>query len=79
VEPPLERYRRYLEVERRSAAVTNEGYVCRVRPFVELRVVGTELRLESLAAGDVAERPRRSRGSVKLTATAFARCCGSCM
>ena len=76
VEALLERYRRYLQIERCLAAVTIEGYVCRVRPFVERRVVGTELRLESLAAGDVvafvlAERPRRSRGSVKLTVTAL--------
>jgi integrase/recombinase XerD len=76
VEALLERYRRYLQVERCLAAVTIDGYVCRVRPFVERRVVGTELRLESLAAGDVvafvlAERPRRSRGSVKLTVTAL--------
>jgi site-specific recombinase XerD len=76
VEALLERYRRYLQVERCLASVTIEGYVCRVRPFVERRVVGSELRLESLTAGDVvafvlAERPRRSRGSVKLTVTAL--------
>jgi integrase/recombinase XerD len=76
VEALLERYRRYLRVERCLAPVTIEGYVCRVRPFVERRVVGTELRLESLVAGDVvafvlSERPRRSRGSVKLTVTAL--------
>jgi integrase/recombinase XerD len=76
VEALLERYRRYLQVERCLAPLTIEGYVYRVRPFVERRVVGTELRLESLVAGDVvafvlAERPRRSRGSAKLTVTAL--------
>jgi site-specific recombinase XerD len=75
VEALLERYRRYLRVERRLAAVTIEGYVCRVR-FVERRVVGAGLSLEDLAAGDVvafvlSDRPRRSRGSVKLTVTAL--------
>jgi integrase/recombinase XerD len=76
VEALLERYRRYLRVERRLDPVTIEGYVCRVRSFLEWRIVGGELRLESLAAGDVvafvlSERPRRSPGSVKLTVTAL--------
>jgi integrase/recombinase XerD len=76
VEALLDRYRRYLRVERCLDPVTIEGYVCRVRPFLERRVVGGELRVESMAAGDVvafvlSERPRRSRGSVKLTVTAL--------
>lgn len=63
----LDRYRRYLRVERCLDPVTIEGYVCRVRPFLQRRVVGDELSLESLAAADVvafvlSERPRRSPG-----------------
>ena len=76
VETLLGRYGSYLRVERCLDPVTIDGYVCRVRPFLERQVISGDLRLESLTAGDVvgfvlSECAWRSRGSVKLTVTAL--------
>ncbi|MEX2035589.1 MAG: tyrosine-type recombinase/integrase [Xanthobacteraceae bacterium] len=72
----LERYRRYLLVERGLAAVTVRGYVDIVRPFLAGRVAADGSGLERLAARDVtafvlAECPGRSRGSAKLLVCAL--------
>jgi integrase/recombinase XerD len=71
----LERYRRYLTVERGLAAGTARGYVDIVRPFIESRVnAAGALELHELSAADVlgfvlAESGRRSRKSAKLLVT----------
>jgi len=68
----LERYRRYLMVERGLTVGTARGYVDIVRPFVESRVASTgEVELWELSPADVfgfllAESGRRSRKSTKL-------------
>jgi len=72
----LERYRRYLLVERGLTTGTVRGYVDIVRPFLAGRVAGDGSGLERLAARDVsafvlAEVPGRSRGSAKLLVTAL--------
>lgn len=67
----LERYRRYLTVERGLAAGTTRGYVDIVRPFVESRVTAAgEVELWGLSPADVlgfllAETERRSRKSAQ--------------
>jgi len=73
----LERYRRYLVVERGLTAGTARGYVDIVRPFVESRVdPAGALELRELSAADVlgfllAESGRRSRQSAKLLVTSL--------
>ncbi|MGH3032644.1 MAG: tyrosine-type recombinase/integrase, partial [Gaiellaceae bacterium] len=72
----LERYRRYLLLERGLATGTVRGYVEIVRPFLAGRVAADGSGLERLAARDVtafvlAECPGRSRGSAKLLVTAL--------
>jgi integrase/recombinase XerD len=73
----LERYRRYLLVERGLTVGTARGYVDIVRPFVESRVTATgEIELWDLSPADVlgfllAEARRRSRKSAKLLVSAL--------
>jgi integrase/recombinase XerD len=73
----LERYRRYLTVERGLTAGTARGYVDIVRPFVESRVTSTgEVELLELSPADVlgfllAETGKRSRKSAKLLVSAL--------
>jgi integrase/recombinase XerD len=76
VEVLLERYRRYLLVERGLAGETIRGYVKMVRPFLAGRVGCGGLDLEHLSAGDVSAFlvgvSREGRGSsVKLIVTAL--------
>ncbi len=78
VEGLLDRYRRYLVVERGVGASTIRDYVRVVRPFLDGRVCsdGLGLDLEHLRAGDVvafvvARCPSQSRGSAKLTVRAL--------
>jgi integrase/recombinase XerD len=76
VEVLLERYRRYLTVERGLAAGTARGYVDKVRPFVAGRATGGGLDLERLTTGDVSAFvldacPGRSVATAKLTVTAL--------
>jgi integrase/recombinase XerD len=71
----LERYRRYLTIERGLTAETARGYVDVVRPFVESRVnAAGRLELRELSAADVlgfllSESGRRSRKSAKMLVT----------
>jgi integrase/recombinase XerD len=71
----LDRYRRYLTIERGLTAQTARGYVDVVRPFVESRVdAAGRLELRELVAADVlgfllAESGRRSRKSAKMLVT----------
>jgi integrase/recombinase XerD len=73
----LERYRRYLTLERGLTAGTVRGYVDIVRPFVASRVSATgEVELWELSPADVlgfllAETQRRSRKSSKLLVSAL--------
>ena len=73
----LERYRRYLAIERGLTAESARGYVDIVRPFVESRVDASgRLELRELSAADVlgfllAESGRRSRKSAKLLVTSL--------
>jgi site-specific recombinase XerD len=78
VEQMLDRFWRYLTVERALAPVTARAYLDRVRPFVRSRLGGgnSALGFESLSAADViafvtAHCPRLSRGAAKLTVTAL--------
>lgn len=72
----LDRYRRYLILERGLTPGTVRGYVDLVRPFVESRMsAGGTLDLWELSAADVlgfllAETRRRSRKSAKLLVSA---------
>lgn len=73
----LDRFRRYLMVERALAAVTVRAYVDMVRPFVQGRLSADcrALRFECLTAADiisfvVSRCPRQSRGAAQLTVTA---------
>jgi len=71
----LERYRRYLLVERGLAAGTARGYVDAVRPFLAEWEAAGGLRLERLTAAElsafvVARCPHRVRRSAKMTVTA---------
>jgi len=71
----LDRYRRYLTIERGLTAQTARGYVDVVRPFAESRVdAAGRLELWELSAADVsgfvlAESARRSRKSAKMLVT----------
>ncbi len=72
----LERYRRYLLVERGLAAGTARDYVDAVRPFLDGRAAAGGLGLERLTAAEVcafvvARCPGQARGSAKLTVTAM--------
>lgn len=76
VEVLLERYRRYLFLERGLAGETVRGYVKMVRPFLAGRAGSGGLDLEHLRAGDVSAFlvgvSREGRGgSVKLVVTAL--------
>ena len=76
VEVLLERYRRFLKVERSLAPSTARGYLDAVRPFVAGRAGTDGLTLGRLTAGDisafvVAACPGRARGSAKLVVTAL--------
>jgi integrase/recombinase XerD len=72
VERLLERYHRYLIVERGLAASTARGYACEVRPFLAARAGGHGLDLDGLRAGDVTAfivgRCRQRRGRELVTA-----------
>jgi site-specific recombinase XerD len=73
----LERYRRYLTVERGLTVGTARGYVDIVRPFVEARVAAAgQVELWDLTAADVlgfllAETGWRSRKSAQLLVSAL--------
>jgi len=72
----LERYRRYLTVERGLAPTTACGYLAAVRPFLGGRVTLTGLDLAGLTAADitafvVAHCPGQAHGSARLTVTAL--------
>ena len=78
VDVVLDRFWRYLTVERALAAATARGYTDMVRPFLQGRL-SADCRasdLEHLTAADVvsfvvARCPRQSRGAAKLTVTAL--------
>ncbi len=74
----LERYRRYLLVERGLSVITARVYVDAMRPFLADRVLpdGQGVDLESMGAGDVtgfvvARCPTLSRAAAKQTITAL--------
>jgi site-specific recombinase XerD len=74
----LDRFWRYLTVERALAAVTARAYLDMARPFVQGRLSADcrALNLERLTAADiisfvVTRCPRQSRGAAKLTVTAL--------
>jgi integrase/recombinase XerD len=72
----LERYRRYLTVERGLGAPTARGYVSAVRPFLVGRLRPAGLELEGLDAAQIMSfvRERAAEGSrdrVKMTVTAL--------
>jgi len=76
VDVMLDRFWRYLTIERALAAVTARSYLDMVRPFVQgrLSVDCRALNLERLNAADiisfvVTRCPRQSRGAAKLTVT----------
>ena len=76
VEALLERYRRYLLVERVLTVESARVYVTAVRPFVERFVVGDRLELDRMTAADVsafvlAEAERRQGTSICSVATAL--------
>jgi integrase/recombinase XerD len=76
VEVLLERYRRYLTVERGMGAEAASGYVSKVRPFLARRAATGALELAGLTARDVsefvlAECPGRSTATAKLIVTAL--------
>jgi integrase/recombinase XerD len=78
VDVALERYRRYLAVERGLGNATARGYVDAVRPFLRTRVSadGSALELGHLTAADVisfvvARCPHQGRSAAKLTVTAL--------
>jgi len=78
VDVALDRYRRYLVIERGLGHATARGYVDAVRPFLRDRVSsdGLELDIEHLRAADVtafvvARCPHQTCGPAKLTVTAL--------
>jgi len=77
VEELLERYRRYLTVERGLGGPTARGYLDAVRPFLGGRISPErlDLDLEHLSAADVTAfvvaRCAQPQGSAKLTVTAL--------
>jgi integrase/recombinase XerD len=78
VDEMLQRYRRYLTVERGLREVTAHGYVARVRPFLQGRLLsnGLTLDLGHLTSSDVisfvlARSPHQSHRTACLTVTAL--------
>src|SRR6202521_4761622 len=78
VDVMLDRFWRYLTVERALAAVTARAYLDMARPFVQGRLSADcrALNLERLTAADiisfvVTRCPRQSRGAAKLPVTAL--------
>jgi integrase/recombinase XerD len=78
VETALERYRRYLVVERGLGSATARGYVDAMRPFLQGRVApdGLALDLDHLTGADVisfvvGRCPQQGRSAAKLTVTAL--------
>ena len=77
VEALLDRYRGYLQSERCLDERTIVGYVGRVRPFLDRRVVAGGLDLEGVTPDEISAfvqeecSRRRSRGSAKVTVTAL--------
>jgi integrase/recombinase XerD len=78
VEETLERYRRYLTIERGMADASARGYLDAVDPFLRARVSSEGLHwdLDELSAADVttfvvARCSHQSRGAAKLTVTAL--------
>lgn len=76
VEELLDRYRRYLLVERGLTEGTARGYVDNVRPFVATRLSGKVLDLAGIVAGDVtgyvrSACPGRASGTAKLIVCAL--------
>lgn len=74
----LDRYRNFLTIERSLIATTVEGYVNRLRPFLDSRTSadGLALELGNLSPADiisfvVARCPRQNSGMAKLTVTAL--------
>lgn len=74
----LDRYRRFLTMERSLIATTVEGYVNRLRAFLDSRnsADGLALELSNLSPADiisfvVARCPRQNSGMAKLTVTAL--------
>lgn len=72
----LERYRRYLTIERSLAPSTARGYLDAVRPFLAGRVTAAGLDLAELTAADImafvaARCPGQAHGSARLTVTAL--------
>jgi integrase/recombinase XerD len=74
----LDRYRRFLIMERSLIASTVEGYVNRLRAFLDSRnsADGLALELDNLSPADiisfvVARCPRQNSGMAKLTVTAL--------
>lgn len=73
----LDRYRRFLTMERSLIATTVEGYVNRLRPFLDSRnsADGLALELGNLSPADiisfVVARCRQNSGMAKLTVTAL--------
>ncbi len=76
VEELLDRYRRYLLVERGLTVGTARGYVDNVRPFVATRLRGNTLELAGISAADItgfvaSACPGRAMGSAKLIVCAL--------
>lgn len=72
----LERYRRYLALERCLAGETVRSYIGEARPFLERRVLRGQLDLEHLTPDEISAFiqetcSRRPRQSVKVTVTAL--------
>jgi integrase/recombinase XerD len=76
VDVMLDRFWRYLTVERALAAVTARAYLDMVRPFVQGRLSADCRAFERLTAAGIIcfvvnRCPRQSRGAAKLTVTAL--------
>ena len=72
----LDRYRRFLTMERSLIATTVERYIDRLRPFLDSRNSADALELGNLRPADiisfvVARCPRQNSGMAKLTVTAL--------
>ena len=72
----LDRYRRFLTMERSLIATTVERYIDRLRPFLDSRNSADALELGNLRPADiisfvVARCPRESSSTAKLTVTAL--------
>ena len=72
----LDRYRRFLTMERSLIATTVERYIDRLRPFLDSRNSADALELGNLRPADiisfvVARCPRQNSGTAKLTITAL--------